>query len=79
MEYTLLLPAMSAARWSVSLVAIVGIVAATIAAATIWLLLTDPVRGTETVSSMTTGNVVPFMQAIGSVILGALRGLLKYL
>ena len=38
---------MSVARWSVSLVAVVGILAATLAAATIWLLLTDPVGGAE--------------------------------
>jgi hypothetical protein len=71
---------MSVARWSVSLVAVVGILAATLAAATIWLLLTDPVGGAEAVSqTMTTGDVTPFLQAIGSVIVGALRDLFKYL
>jgi len=70
---------MNTGRWSVSLVAIVGIVAATIAAATIWLLLTDPVRGADSVAAISTGDVAPFMQAIGSVIVDALRALFKYL
>ncbi|HVW06015.1 MAG TPA: hypothetical protein VHB78_13480 [Vicinamibacterales bacterium] len=64
------------ARWSVSLVAIIGIVAAGIASATIWLLVTDPVTVSTAVS---TGDVGPFMRAIGSVIFDALRGLFAYL
>ena len=68
--------AMSLARWSVSLVAIIGVLAATIAAATIWLLLTDPVTVADAVSK---GDVSPVMQAIGAVILGALKGLFRYL
>lgn len=71
---------MGIGRWSVSLVAVVGILAATIAAATIWLLVTDPVRGADAVSTaITTRDVTPFMRAIGSVIIGALQGLFKYL
>ena len=71
---------MSVARWSVSLVAVVGIVAATLAAATIWLLLTDPVGGAEAVSeAMTTGDLTPFDKAIGTVIFEALRDLFRYL
>ena len=68
------------ARWSVSLIAMVGIIAATLAGATIWLLVTDPVRGADAVSSaMSTGDVEPFMRAIGSVIYDALQGLFGYL
>lgn len=71
---------MTIARWSVSLIAVVGILAATVAGATIWLLLTDPVRGSETVSqAVTAGDVTPFIQAIGSVIYEALKGLFGYL
>jgi hypothetical protein len=71
---------MSVARWSVSLIAVVGVLAATLAAATIWLLLTDPVGGAEAVSeTISTGDVTPFMRAIGTVILDALQGLFKYL
>lgn len=64
------------ARWSVSLIAIIGIIAAMIAGATIWLLVTDPVTVSTAVS---TGDVEPFMRAIGSVIYDALRGLFGYL
>jgi hypothetical protein len=64
------------ARWSVSLVAIIGVVAAMLAAATIWLLVTDPVTVSTAVS---TGDIDPFMRAIGSVLYDALRGLFGYL
>lgn len=71
---------MNVARWSVSLVATVGVLAATLAGATIWLLLTDPVGGAETVShAISTGDVGPFMRALGDVIFNALRDLFKYL
>lgn len=71
---------MSVVRWSVSLIAAAGILAATLAAATIWLLVTDPVGGAEAVSqAVATGDVTPFMKAIGSVIFEALRGLFRYL
>ena len=71
---------MSLGRWSVSVIAAVGILAAAVAGATIWLLLTDPVRGADAVSAaITTGDLGPFMQALGSVILEALRGLFGYL
>ena len=70
---------MSVARFSVSLVAIIGVVAAMIAAATIWLLLTDPVRTADAASDLAQGNVTPFVRAIGDVIYGALQGLFKYL
>lgn len=71
---------MSFARWSISLVAAIGLLAATLAAATIWLLLTDPVRGADTVSTaVSTGDLGPFMRAIGSVIYDALVGLFGYL
>lgn len=70
----------SIARWSVSLVAMIGIVAATVAGATVWLLVTDPVGGADVVSTaLSTREVGPFMRAIGDVIFEALRGLFGYL
>ena len=69
----------SVARWSVSLIAIIGLVAATLAGATIWLLVTDPVRGADAVSAISTGDVEPFVRAVGSVIYEALEGLFRYL
>jgi hypothetical protein len=67
---------MSLGRWSVSLVAIIGLFAATVAGATIWLLFTDPVTLADRVA---TGDVGPIVRAIGGVIVDALRGLFKYL
>jgi hypothetical protein len=67
---------MNLARWSVSLVAVIGLTAATIAGAAIWLMVTDPITVANAVS---TGDVLPIMRAIGSVILDALRGLFQYL
>ena len=66
---------MNVARWSVSLIAIIGVLAATIAGATIWLILTDPVTVANAVS---TGDVSPVVKAIGAVIYDALKGLFKY-
>lgn len=70
---------MTAGRWSVSLIAVIGLLAATLAGATIWLLLTDPVRGADAVSAISTGDVVPFVRALGAIIYDALRGLFRYL
>ena len=67
---------MSVARWSVSLVAVIGLLAATLAGAFIWLLVTDPVTVANAVS---TGDVAPVMQAIGEVLYEALRGLFRFL
>ena len=67
---------MNFARWSVSLIAIVGILAATFAGATIWLILTDPVTVANAVA---TGEVSPVMKAIGAAIYDALRGVFKYI
>jgi membrane protein YqaA with SNARE-associated domain len=67
---------MTVGRWSVSLVALFGLSAATIAGATIWLVFTDPVTVANAVS---TGDVGPVVQALGAVIANALRGLFKYL
>jgi hypothetical protein len=50
---------MSVVRFSVSLVAIIGLMAATIAGATIWLLLTDPVRTADAAGQLASGNVRP--------------------
>ena len=71
---------MTVARWSVTLIALVGVVAATVAGATIWLLLTDPVRGADTVSTaVATGDLGPFMRAIGAVLYQAIQGLFRFL
>ena len=58
--------------------AIIGVMAATVAGATIWLLLSDPVKGADAAGAMFKGDPGPFMQAIGAVIYDALKGLFKY-
>jgi multidrug resistance efflux pump len=67
---------MSLARVSLSLFGVVGILAATIAGATIWLLLTDPVTVADAVAS---GEVSPLVKALAGVLFDAMQGILKYL
>jgi len=59
-----------------SLVGIVGLLAAIVAGATIWLVLTDPVTVAESVDS---GEVTPLVQSLAGSIYEALVRLLKYL
>lgn len=61
---------------SVSLAGAVGVVAAIVAAATIWLMLTDPVTVAEAID---TGEVAPLVEELADVIYNALVGLIKYL
>jgi hypothetical protein len=49
------------------------------AAATVWLLLTEPVTVADAVSKMSQGEIGPAMQALGAVLVDALKGLFKYL
>ena len=59
-----------------SLVGIVGLFAAVVAGATVWLLLTDPVTVAE---SMDSGEVTPLVQSLAGSIYDALVRLLRYL
>ncbi len=54
----------------------IGLLAATIAGATIWLLIIDPVTVSDAVSK---GDVTPIIQELGRELFSALRGLFKYL
>ena len=67
---------MSFARVSISVFGIVALLAATLAGATIWLLLTDPVTVADAVNE---GDVSPLVRALASVLADALSGLFKYL
>ena len=58
------------------MVGIIGVLAAVIAGATIWLLLTDPVTVAESVGS---GEVSPLVSSLAGSIYAALASLLKYL
>jgi multidrug resistance efflux pump len=70
---------MTLARVSLSLVGVVGIVAATLAGATIWLLITQPVTTADAIGAATQGEVSPLVKALAGAIYEALAGLLKYL
>jgi multidrug resistance efflux pump len=70
---------MSAVRWSVSLVAVIGLIAVTLAASTIWLMVSDPVTTADAARAASKGDVAPLVQALGAVLVGALRGIFKYL
>jgi len=59
-----------------SVVGIIGLLAAVIAGATVWLLLTDPVTVAE---SMDSGEVTPLVQSLAGSIYDAIVRLLKYL
>ena len=55
---------------SVSLAGAVGVVAAVVAGATIWLMLTDPITVAEAID---TGEVAPLVQELADVLYDALR------
>ena len=67
---------MSLARLSLSVFGLVALVAATLAGATIWLLLTDPVTVADAVNE---ADVSPLVRALAGVLYEALKGLFKYL
>jgi hypothetical protein len=54
----------------------IGLVAAVVAGATIWLVLTDPVAVANAVES---GELSPLVLQLAQVLYGALVGLLSYL
>ncbi len=59
-----------------SLAVLIGVVAAVVAGATIWLLLTDPVTVANAVDE---GEISPLVRQLAQVIFNALSGLLDYL
>jgi multidrug resistance efflux pump len=67
---------MSFARLSLSLAAVIGLIATTLAGATIWLLVTQPVTVADAVA---TGEVSPVMKAIAGALYDALAGIVKYM
>jgi hypothetical protein len=70
---------MSFARFSLSLVGVVGVIAVALAGATIWLLVTQPVSTAEQIGAATQGDVSPLVKALAGALYDALQGLLKYL
>lgn len=66
----------SLGRISVSIAGVVGVVAVTVAGATIWLLLTDPVSVADAVSEQ---DVTPLVRELAAILYEAVRRLLGYL
>ena len=63
-------------RLSVSLFGLIAIVSLVLAAAIIWLFLTNPVTVATAVNE---GEISPLVRELARVLLEALSGLLKYL
>ena len=63
-------------RLGVSLFGLIAIVSVVLAAATVWLLLTNPVTVATAVNE---GEISPLVRELARVLLDALAGLLKYL
>ena len=63
-------------RLGVSVFGLVAIVSVVLAAATIWLVLTEPVTVATAVNE---GEVTPLVRELARVLIDALAGLLKYL
>ena len=59
-----------------SVAGVVGLLAAALAGATIWLLLTDPVTVADAVSER---DVTPFVRQLADVLYQAIRQLARYL
>ena len=67
---------MSFARLSLSLAAVIGLIATALAGATIWLLVPPPVTVADAVA---TGEVSPIMRARAGALSDALAGIVTYL
>ena len=63
-------------RLSLSLFGFIAALSVVLAAATVWLFLTNPVTVANAVNE---GEVSPFVRSLADVLFNALSGLLKYL
>jgi len=59
-----------------SVAVVIGVMAAVVAGATIWLLLTDPVTVANAVDA---GEISPLVLSLAEIIYNALASLLEYL
>ena len=63
-------------RWSLSLFGAIAATSVVLAAATVWLFLTNPVTVANAVNE---GDVSPLVRDLAEALFTALRGLLRYL
>ena len=67
---------MNFARFGLGVFGFAGLIAAPLAGATVWLVLTDPVTVADAVSE---GEISPLIRELADVLYRALRDLLRYL
>ena len=67
---------MDVQKVSVSLFTCIAVISIVLAAATIWLFITNPVT---VATSVNEGDVTPLIRQLAEVVYQALAGLLKYL
>ena len=67
---------MSLFRVGLSLVGIIGVLAATLAGATIWLLLTEPLTVADALNEQ---DLTPLVRELAAILYTALRSLLRFL
>ena len=67
---------MSLQRVGVSVFSLIALVSIVLAAATIWLFVTNPVTVATAVNE---GEISPLVRSLADVLLNAFSGLLKYL
>ena len=63
-------------RVGISVMSAIVLISLTLAAATVWLFLTNPVTVANAVNE---GEITPFVRDLARVIFEALQGLLRYL
>jgi hypothetical protein len=63
-------------RVGMSLFALIAVLSIVLAAATVWLFVTNPVTVATAVNE---GDISPLVRSLAQVLYDALRGLLKYL
>jgi len=67
------------ARFSLSLVGVVGVFVAVLATAALWLAVSDPVTTATAVDAASQGDVSPIVKALAGALYDALQGIIKYL
>jgi multidrug resistance efflux pump len=70
---------MTSARFSLSLVGVIGVFVAVVASAALWLAVSDPVSTANAVDAASNGDVSPIVKALAGALYDALQGIIKYL
>jgi hypothetical protein len=65
-----------ATRWSIGLIAAIGLAASVLASATTWLLVTDPLTVSRAIS---TGDVEVLLRLVGTALIDIVRILVGYI